>query len=108
VNGAPAAEHPAPPPQAALSADSRSDMHEDHQDSVRVEHDLIVVQPPATRPGGPPAQATPRPAVTAQRATSAPSQWEEGSRRMVSRAGRILVGDGRHRPEPFPRVDTRK
>jgi hypothetical protein len=102
VNGAPAAEYPKPP-QRALSAHSPSDMHEA---AVRVEHDLIVVQPPAVRPARPPAQAPSRRAVTAQRATPAPSRTEEAPRGIASRAGRILVGDGRHRPEPFPRVDT--
>lgn len=62
--------------------------------SVIIEHQVIEVPPP-----------TPRPRL---RAVSPPRRASAGSGRdlpvqIASRARRILVGDGRYRPEPFPR-----
>lgn len=63
-------------------------------DSVRLQHQLIEIRIPA--------RATPPP-----RAASPRSPRAEASRpRFVDRARRVLIGDGRYRPEPFPRPRT--
>jgi hypothetical protein len=64
---------------------------------VRIEHQLIqVTESPAPRRRAP--------TVTVSRVASvrkpAPPSRQEG---FVVRAGRLLMGDGRYRPEPFPR-----
>jgi hypothetical protein len=60
-------------------------------DSVRLQHQLIEVKIPA--------RATPPPRAARPRSPRA-----EASRpRFVERARRVLVGDGRYRPEPFPK-----
>jgi hypothetical protein len=63
--------------------------------SVTLAHDFVrvsaaVVAPPARR-----ARTTARTRETATKP----------ARRLLARAGRALLGDGRHRPEPFPRPD---
>ncbi|MGH9307814.1 MAG: hypothetical protein ACRD1U_00475 [Vicinamibacterales bacterium] len=69
--------------------------HSDIADSVRLSHELIEVRIPT--------RATPRP-----RAVAPPRSPRAESRRprFVERARRVLVGDGRYRPEPFPRPKT--
>jgi hypothetical protein len=64
-------------------------------DSVRLRHELIEIKVPA--------RATPRP-----RAVRPPRGPRAEARRphFVERARRALVGDGRYRPEPFPRPKT--
>ena len=66
--------------------------------SVRVEHELIAVTPlptPSPRP-----RAVVNAVDARQRRTAGPSDF-------VSRARRALIGDGRYRPQPFPRPSTR-
>ncbi|HVL66128.1 MAG TPA: hypothetical protein VM364_02570 [Vicinamibacterales bacterium] len=67
---------------------------------VRVEHQLItvdVIAESASRP-------TPPPPARAAATAAGARQPEPAERRLVDRARRVILGDGRHRPEPFPRV----
>lgn len=61
--------------------------------SVRVEHELIPIVAEA---GPAPVATTPRDVTRARRRAAEPTLGEK--------ARRALLGDGRHRPEPFPRV----
>jgi len=67
--------------------------------SVRIEHQLIDVQPAAARP--------PQWRSVARAQNSRPYGRRADPGPFVSRARRVLVGDGRYRPEPFPRPLTR-
>ena len=65
--------------------------------AVRIEHQLIRATPPArVRPRVPVVSAVNR---LASRTVEAPR-----SQSFVARASRVLTGDGRYRPEPFPRL----
>jgi hypothetical protein len=65
---------------------------------VTVEHQLIRVGAAAHAP-----RAKPRPVRAGTRlAFTKPSQ-PVVAKSLGARAGRLLLGDGRHRPEPFPR-----
>lgn len=66
--------------------------------SVRLQHEYIRVTPPA--PPAPPA-----PSRRALPSRTAPLEPRKASSTpaFVERARRALLGDGRHRPEPFPR-----
>lgn len=90
----PAMESPAGP-GAALSP-----APDGFADSVVVEHELIEVRPRAVRQPAPP---RPRPAAVA-RTTDVALRGERTS--LVDRTRRAIVGDGRYRPEPFPRPST--
>jgi hypothetical protein len=63
--------------------------------SVRLQHEYIRVTPPAR----------PAPSRRALPARTAPLEPRKASSTpaFVERARRALLGDGRHRPEPFPR-----
>lgn len=71
--------------------------------AVRVKHELITVSVPAATAGTP---IPKRPAAaTVQRATAAePAERELRDKGLLDKARRALIGDGTHRPEPFPRV----
>jgi hypothetical protein len=73
--------------------------------SVTLQHQLIQVEPvapvaPTTRPKPAPRLRQDLPPT---RRASGPVQQES----LGGRARRVLVGDGRFRPEPFPRLDDR-
>jgi hypothetical protein len=68
-------------------------------DSVRIEYELIGVRAPR-QPKVRSHRLGPLPAVQKAEAGT-------GSKRFVARASRVLIGDGRYRPEPFPRPDGR-
>jgi hypothetical protein len=91
-------------------------------DTVRVSHEFVTVEIPATttrRPGQP---STTRPqavlathrspaSIGGQRAVKASNRNADPAARPVSRdanllerAGRAFIGDGKYRPEPFPRI----
>ena len=66
-------------------------------ESVRIEHELVHAR-------------TIAPAVPARASLVAQPRRAEPrpeSRRFVLRASRMIVGNGRYRPEPFPRPATR-
>jgi hypothetical protein len=95
-----------PPPAAAGTATWEGDgsrgvsepqSSDDAADSVRIQHELIRVAPPR-RPSSPDVR---RPFRSA---SARPTPREP---RFVERARRVLMGDGRYRPEPFPKPDTR-
>ncbi len=65
--------------------------------SVTVEHELIQVEP---MPRPKPAPRLRRPLPSTRLAYGAPRQET-----LVTRARRKFLGDGRFRPEPFPRLD---
>jgi hypothetical protein len=87
---------------------------------VRVKHEFIEVPIPTPRTSlaRSPQRSAPvaktRPQVAARvrttadgvRSASAVSKDEPSDRRasLLARAGRAIVGDGKHRPEPFPRI----
>jgi hypothetical protein len=66
--------------------------------AIKLEHRIIEVQPPkaVNRP--------PRRRV-APVATRLASLQAPGAGTLVARARRAVIGDGRYRPEPFPRLD---
>ena len=68
-------------------------------DSVTVSHEYLTVQSKPTRP-------SPGAVTRARRTLHARTQRPQQTG-FVVRAGRMLVGDGRHRPEPFPRPAIR-
>jgi hypothetical protein len=86
---------PDPPSASTEAIDSPLDAAA--SDSVRIEHELIGVRAPK------------RPKVRAPRLSPLPAvrQAQTGSRNVVARASRVLVGNGRYRPEPFPRPGSR-
>jgi hypothetical protein len=74
---------------------------------VKVRHELITVAAaPVPSPrrarmaaAGPPKLAAPR-----QTSPPLPEQQASSEATLLGKARRAIVGDGRHRPEPFPRV----
>ena len=73
--------------------------------AVTVEHELVVVSPAPPLAATPPRRSAP-PASPAVRLTAGPGRALKPAGFAV-RAGRALVGDGRYRPEPFPRPGRR-
>jgi len=71
--------------------------------SVRIEHELVRLPQPQAQP---PAQPKPTPRVSRPwRSTRMAHATQPESRpRLLVRASRAFVGDGRFRPEPFPRL----
>ena len=63
--------------------------------SVRIEHELVRLPKPAPRAARPSAWRSTRMAMV---------QPPEGRAPLIVRASRALVGDGRFKPEPFPRL----
>jgi hypothetical protein len=83
-----AAASPASAPAAAAATGT---------DSVRVEHELVQAA----------AVASPVPARVTLASHGRRAEPRRESRGLVLRASRAIVGDGRYRPEPFPRPATR-
>jgi len=69
--------------------------------SVRLEHQFIQIEPP--RPQKPALRI--RRSIPATRLASATLERHDPREALVVRAGRAFLGDGRFRPEPFPRLD---
>jgi hypothetical protein len=69
------------------------------EDFVRVEHQFVHVQP---------LPAAPHLRVAVRRTAPLPAARRQDAARRMTRARRILVGDGRYRPEPFPRPAARR
>ena len=63
--------------------------------SVRVQHELVRLPKPAPRANRPPAWRSTRMAL---------ANPPYGRAALLVRASRVLVGDGRYKPEPFPRL----
>jgi hypothetical protein len=82
---------PTPPPAVRVS-------HEFVTVEIRPRTSLAANRPGAkpSRPAGAPKTATHDPAPTVRRGSR--------DRNLLERAGRVLIGDGKYRPEPFPRV----
>jgi hypothetical protein len=79
---APAIQAPAPAPALTVP-------------SVRVQHELVRLPKPAPRANRPPAWRSTRMAL---------ANPPYGRAALLVRASRALVGDGRYKPEPFPRL----
>ena len=62
--------------------------------NVRVEHELVIIEPPAALAAA--AVAAPGAPKAAPRVTP--------RRTRVEKARNVLLGDGRHKPQPFPRL----
>jgi hypothetical protein len=74
---------------------------------VQVRHEFITLTvPPLAPPRVASAGLAPRPAATLRPASAASSEAEPalGQATLIQKARRALVGDGRYRPEPFPRI----
>ena len=83
-----------PEPQVSLPAAAQRAP----QPSVIIQHQLIQIQP-APKPKPLPRV---RGAVASTRLAYGPVLRREN---LASRARRVMLGDGRFRPEPFPRLD---
>jgi len=99
---APSAQHlrpePAKAPDSHPAGASNSTIAQP-SDAVRIEHQLIQVAPKAS---------TVPSARPSDRSTSVGRAMRtSGSHAFVARARRALMGDGRYRPEPFPRPADR-
>ena len=79
---APLAPVPQPPPASVAP-------------SVRIQHELVRLPKPAPRAPRPPAWRSTRMALAHEPTGRTP---------LIVRASRALVGDGRFKPEPFPRL----
>lgn len=80
--------------------------------SVKVEHTLVTVDvmtSPAVQPrrSAPPASTAPLAGLRVSASSSA-LQVKAEPTGLASRARRAIVGDGRHKPQPFPRIDNNK
>ena len=92
------------PGATAVAAPSRMD------ERVRIEHELVRI--PVTAPKAPvksarltrPLPSTESPRARAENVPLRASNSTQPDRGMVAKAVKRLVGDGRYRPEPFPRV----
>lgn len=84
-------------PAASIPLETPSD------DSVQVVYDLIHVTPAPTRSAQQPPRAAPAVRKSAVQRAEASSDRRTDSSRLIARASRVLIGDGRHRPEPFPK-----
>jgi hypothetical protein len=84
-------------PQTAAPAATAAKLPPAPKPSVTVEHQLIQVEPM------PPPKPAPRlrRALPSTRLAYGPTRQDT----LVSRARRAVLGDGRFRPEPFPRLD---
>ena len=67
------------------------------QPSVIIQHQLIQVEPPKSKPA-----PRVRRAIPSTRMAYDPLLRRDN---LASRARRVVLGDGRFRPEPFPRLD---
>jgi hypothetical protein len=73
---------------------------------VQVRHELITISPPVA-PAGP--KRTPAPGFQVARQGTPVRQAEVAARErpanlpLLEKARRAFIGDGRHKPEPFPR-----
>lgn len=91
---------PAPLPPAASSAPA-----------VRIEHTMVtadVVTSPAVSPRRAPTwspgAATPERRVVAS--APAVAVRTQAASSLAARTRRVIVGDGRHKPQPFPRINN--
>ena len=108
-----------PEPVAAIES---SPAPPERTDAVRVSHEFVTVTiPPVTskrisRPASPRKQtvlatdrsndSAPRRDVVkaSNRTTDSDDRSEPREGNLLERAGRALIGDGKYRPEPFPRI----
>ena len=78
--------------------------------SVEVEHTLVtaeLVAPPAASTRGVPARSARPPAPRRHAATSvAFAATREKPTSLAEKTRRAIVGDGRHKPQPFPRINN--
>jgi hypothetical protein len=63
-------------------------------DIVHVRHEFVTIATPVPAPAAASRSVTPRP--PSRRTSPVAGPW--------SKTARALVGDGHHRPEPFPRI----
>jgi len=97
----------APERTVSEASDSSSSARPEADDRIKIVHELVRID--VTRPALPfdrrsrPARAKPdrTTAIAAVAATGAKDSGPSNSNPLL-RAGRVLTGDGRHRPEPFP------
>jgi hypothetical protein len=96
---APSAQQASAKPGAQTEVTESLEPPAEAASSVRVEHQLIQIVPP------------PAPAVRARPVAPASNRRADSRKpapdHLVVRARRALVGDGRYRPEPFPRPALR-
>lgn len=108
-------DRPAASPRHQASPDG---VEAQPQPDVRVEH--VLVEAELVKPAQAPQAARPDPTVLANGRTTPPAGWAHASTRsseavlhraqtttpppLFERAKRAFLGNGRHRPEPFPRV----
>jgi hypothetical protein len=93
---APAAQQPGGKPASQVPGQNPEPARE--APSVRLEHELVEVVPLAASP--PAARAVVHAVDKRAKRSTQPEHF-------VARARRALMGDGRYRPEPFPRPATR-
>jgi hypothetical protein len=82
------------PPNAEARTDVPFRATETAVDDVRVRHELVTIATPVPAPVAASRRVTPR--QPSRRTSPVAGPW--------SKTARALVGDGNHRPEPFPRI----
>lgn len=82
------------PSNAEAGSDVPQTAIEKTRDFVQVRHELVTIAAPVPPPAAGRRSASPR--QPARRTPHDAGVW--------SKTGRALLGDGRHRPEPFPRI----
>ena len=91
---------PRPDRPAAPADESIAFTHSPSRD-VRVEHRFVSVAAPEART----ASVLPTPVRTADSAPlRRPSPARKADDALLAKARRVVLGDGKYRPEPFPRV----
>ena len=94
------------PGSTGVAAPSRTD------ERVRIEHDLVRIPVTAPKPVKSARVVRPVPAPSVQRShvesqplrASNSTRESDRERGLVGKAVKRIMGDGRYRPEPFPRV----
>jgi len=75
---------------------------------VRVRHHFVTVAPPPVVPGVAPHLSRPASSLSVSHSVPAASgvrsRRSREDMRVLFKVGRAVTGDGRHRPEPFPRL----
>lgn len=86
-------------PDADIQAGTPAVIRHEPARDVRVRHEFVRIPLPPVAP-----RLEARAAAPAAPRRARPARAEADDEALLSKARRVLVGDGRYRPEPFPRI----